>query len=68
MRLVERHLCCMLLACACGGALAQGYPNRPIRILVGFTPGGGPEDPGACFRSEIGKFGKIVRAIGLKIE
>ena len=23
------------------GAFAQGYPNRPARMLVGFTPGGG---------------------------
>ena len=34
------------LALTMGGAawtvngVAQGYPNRPIRILVGFTPGG----------------------------
>ena len=31
-------------ACACGNTLAQTststYPSRPIRILVGFTPGG----------------------------
>jgi tripartite-type tricarboxylate transporter receptor subunit TctC len=24
-------------------ALAQDYPSRPIHILVGFTPGGGPD-------------------------
>jgi tripartite-type tricarboxylate transporter receptor subunit TctC len=33
-----------LLAVAClvqAGAFAQGYPNRPARMLVGFTPGGG---------------------------
>jgi tripartite-type tricarboxylate transporter receptor subunit TctC len=30
----------VVLACLCGGALAQSYPSRPIRILVGFTPGG----------------------------
>jgi tripartite-type tricarboxylate transporter receptor subunit TctC len=33
-----------LLALAClvqAGAFAQGYPSRPARMLVGFTPGGG---------------------------
>jgi tripartite-type tricarboxylate transporter receptor subunit TctC len=32
------------LACAAGAALAQsnpGYPSRPVKLLVGFTPGGG---------------------------
>jgi tripartite-type tricarboxylate transporter receptor subunit TctC len=25
------------------GAAAQTYPNRPVRVLVGFTPGGGTD-------------------------
>ena len=25
------------------GAAAQGYPNRPVRMLVGFPPGGGTD-------------------------
>ena len=29
----------VMLACA-GGALAQGWPNRPIRMVVPYTPGG----------------------------
>lgn len=29
-----------LMAVTCAGAQAQGYPNRPIRIIVGYTPGG----------------------------
>jgi tripartite-type tricarboxylate transporter receptor subunit TctC len=29
----------VLLACA-GGALAQNWPNRPIRMIVPYTPGG----------------------------
>src|SRR5262245_3754136 len=34
-------LCCLLLTCVWGSDIvAQTYPNRPIRILVGFTPGG----------------------------
>ena len=33
----------VLLACQvlCGEAFAQAYPARPVRVLVGFTPGGG---------------------------
>jgi tripartite-type tricarboxylate transporter receptor subunit TctC len=31
-------LACVL--CAAGGAVAQTYPAKPIRILVGFAPGG----------------------------
>src|SRR5262249_58060826 len=35
-------LCAILaIACAAGGvALAQTFPNRPIRIVVGFAPAG----------------------------
>jgi tripartite-type tricarboxylate transporter receptor subunit TctC len=34
----------LLTACAVGGALAQGYPNRPIKLVVGYVPGAtGPD-------------------------
>ena len=33
---------CLLLAWAAPVA-SQDFPNRPIRIVVGFTPGGGPD-------------------------
>ena len=31
----------VLAVCLTGSAFAQGYPNRPVRIVIGFTPGGG---------------------------
>jgi tripartite-type tricarboxylate transporter receptor subunit TctC len=34
-------LCAVALACAAGGvASAETFPNRPIKIVVGFAPGG----------------------------
>ena len=32
--------CALAAAFAATGAHAQGYPNKPIRLIVGYTPGG----------------------------
>ena len=37
----DRLLAIISLCAAAAGALAQGYPAKPIRIVVGFPPGGG---------------------------
>ncbi|MCX7265143.1 MAG: tripartite tricarboxylate transporter substrate binding protein, partial [Burkholderiales bacterium] len=36
---LKKVLLCVALA-ACGHALAQGYPTKPIKIVVGFAAGG----------------------------
>ena len=41
MKILFRALAAFTVVLACaGGALAQGWPNRPIRMIVPYTPGG----------------------------
>jgi tripartite-type tricarboxylate transporter receptor subunit TctC len=43
MRVLYGILASLLLLAGVAPALAQGYPNRPVRVVVGF-PAGGPTD------------------------
>lgn len=38
---ISRRVFSILLFCLAGPALAQGFPNRPVRLLVPTVPGGG---------------------------
>lgn len=45
--------CCIVAACAAMSAFA-GFPDRPIRIIVGFTPGGTADSVGRMLAASIG--------------
>jgi tripartite-type tricarboxylate transporter receptor subunit TctC len=53
MKVTLRLLTVLLLACAAAPGWAQSYPNKPVRILVGYAPGGGTDI--------------MARAIGVKL-
>jgi len=45
----------LLLAVVCAGAAAQGYPAKPVRIVVPAQPGGGLDLIGRTFADQLGR-------------
>ena len=46
----------LILSCVVAApAIAQSYPDKPIRILVGFAPGGGGDTLARAFAPELSK-------------
>ena len=57
-------ICAVFMAAA---TYAQSYPEKPIRFLVGFPPGGTTVEEYTVFvQNEIAKWGKVIRAAGIK--
>jgi tripartite-type tricarboxylate transporter receptor subunit TctC len=51
---MKRLAAILLLALAAGGAAAQEYPNRPVRFLVAYPPGGGVDMMARAVASVLG--------------
>src|SRR5687768_3166866 len=51
---VKRFLI-LLLCCAALQAFAQGYPAKPVRVIVPYPPGGGNDTLGRLFAAKLGE-------------
>jgi len=48
----------LLLSLASLGAAADDFPSKPVRILIGFTPGGGPDITARQLAQKLGELWK----------
>ena len=55
MRLVTRTMLCALLTVASTANAQPGYPSKPIRLIVGFAPGGGTDIPARALGQPLGE-------------
>lgn len=55
MKPTPRTLLAATLALACSAAAAQGYPNRPVKLVVGFSPGGAADTVARAMSDAMGK-------------
>src|SRR5688572_33315745 len=50
-----KRLLILLLCCAAAQAFAQGYPAKPVRLIVPYPPGGGNDTLGRLFAAKLGE-------------
>ena len=52
---MKRTLCFIAMLLACAAAAAQGLPNKPLTIVVGFEPGGGTDTTARIIAPALGE-------------
>ncbi|MCE9642315.1 MAG: tripartite tricarboxylate transporter substrate binding protein [Betaproteobacteria bacterium] len=55
MRTSALHFCALSLVLSHAGAHAQEYPTKPIRMIVGFAPGGGTDTTARAISAKLGE-------------
>ena len=55
MKTTSRLITALLLLGAAGTAFAQSYPTKPIRMMIGFPPGGGTDIIGRIVAQKLGE-------------
>jgi len=53
MKQIAKLLLALIAAAACAVAAAQGYPNRPVRLIIPFPPGGSNDVVGRMIANQL---------------